>query len=81
MKETEIFVLECLQDLSRIDWFHAEEHWFKYHIADTVSYLFWENVWIGSLALGVQFLSMSGMQFMYIADPLVHTHLKYFSLY
>lgn len=78
MKETETFILECLQDLSRIDLFYAEEHWFEYHIADTVSHLFWENVWIGSLAVMVQLLIMSGMPFMYIADPLVHAHLKYF---
>lgn len=37
-------------------------------------------MWIGSLALVVQLLSMSVMHFMYIADPLVHTHLKYFFL-
>lgn len=61
-----------------MDWFYAEEHWFEYHTADPVSYLFWESVWIVSLALVVQLLSMSGVPFMDTADPLVLAHLKYF---
>lgn len=61
MKDTKIFILECLKDLSGIDWSYVEEHLFKYYI-DTVSHGFRQNVHIGSLALVVQLFRMSVMQ-------------------